>query len=239
MGSCVHPLEFERSDVGGIAVRPPLLSSLTSRIVAAAVLLSCTPVFICVVLLRLFGRRRAVFTSALKRGTRGRTFRLRNFWTAGPECLPGADPLSAALLRTRLARLPEFWSVLAGDMQLVGVRPAPAGAPRRPGMEVFDSTPPGLVDFGRMLCPAPCEHGEGSNELEARQGRIDALNQYWIQIRSFRVDALVLLWSAGQAIWPSLFDCESAWRVFVGSPPECVHSRHETHVSSGHSMSWQ
>lgn len=77
---------------------------------------------------------RPVFYSQIRQGRGGRLFRLTKFRTMGvdaeaegPQWSPEADPritrVGRVLRQTHIDELPNIWSVLRGDMSMVGPRP--------------------------------------------------------------------------------------------------------------------
>ena len=104
-------------------------------LLAAAGLLLLSPLFLVVALCIRLDSPGPVFFRQERVGRGGRLFRIHKFRTMvadaparGPGLTIGADPrvtrVGRWLRRTSLDELPQLWSILVGDMTLVGPRPA-------------------------------------------------------------------------------------------------------------------
>jgi lipopolysaccharide/colanic/teichoic acid biosynthesis glycosyltransferase len=100
--------------------------------VAASTLLILSPILLTVAVVVRIGLGAPVFFSQLRPGRHGKPFLMRKFRTMTEARDPGGNLASDAerltaigrfLRSTSLDELPELWSVLTGDMSIVGPRP--------------------------------------------------------------------------------------------------------------------
>ena len=113
---------------------PRPLKHLIDRLVAAAGLLITAPILAATaVALRLTGTGQ-VLVRAERVGERGRAVLVRSFAITGERC---RSPVWRALAHAGVTALPQLWSVLRGEMSLVGPRPRDPELPpppARPGL---------------------------------------------------------------------------------------------------------
>jgi lipopolysaccharide/colanic/teichoic acid biosynthesis glycosyltransferase len=159
-------------------------------LVAAIALLSLAPLMAAIALtLRLTGGSVLVVEPHLGRG--GRPFALASFRTVhvGPGGYRATRP-ARWLRATRLHKLPHLWSVLRGDMALVGPSPHPVAL----GAELASFLPhyarrhlikPGLTGWAQVRDP----FGPPLRETE----RVLGFDLFYVYRRSLRLDAVIAL----------------------------------------------
>ncbi len=144
-------MSISTSSRRGAARFPARLTSAVEWVVALSLLISLSPLFLCVAIVILGLSRRTPFVAHLRRGQGGQPFWMWKFRTMWPSHRPTEPPLlvervqSARLtarkesadprITSRFARfcrkysldeLPQLWHVLSGRMALIGPRPLTA-----------------------------------------------------------------------------------------------------------------
>lgn len=187
-------------------------------VVAAGLLLLLLPLLLAVALVVALGSPGGAFFRQVRVGKHGRPFRLLKFRTmrpgseaAGQLTVGGRDPritrAGLFLRRTKLDELPQLWNVLADDMSLVGPRPE---VPRyvamytaaqrtvlqvRPGITGLASIR--YMDENELLGKA--EEPERAYIEQVMPDKL-ALEQRYVQERSFLLDLGILLATAGRML---------------------------------------
>lgn len=176
-----------------------MLKRVFDCLMAALLLLVFAPVLACCALAvhlsspgpivfksRRIGRAGAVFTMWKFRTMREGTPQLATHLLANPSDF--LTPVGSLLRRTSLDELPQLWTVLRGDMSLVGPRPALFNQDdlialrHRSGVEALR---PGLTGWAQV------KGRDGLSTLEKA-----ALDDYYLQNRSFLFDLGILMLTA-------------------------------------------
>jgi lipopolysaccharide/colanic/teichoic acid biosynthesis glycosyltransferase len=145
-------------------------------VLAATLLLLCSPlILICALLVRLTSRGPA-FYSQLRLGLAGKPYwiyKLRTMYhrcedKSGPQWSQSGDtritPLGRFLRRTHLDELPQLWNILKGEMSLIGPRPErPEFLPQlRNAIPLYESrlaVRPGVTGLAQVQLPADSHLG--------------------------------------------------------------------------------
>ena len=112
-----------------------VLKRVFDVLVALAVLIACSPVYLLIALLVRLSSPGPVLFDQERMGMNGRKFLMLKFrtmyaaprfdadthWTSRDD--PHVTPIGRWLRRSNLDELPQFWNVLRGDMSIVGPRP--------------------------------------------------------------------------------------------------------------------
>jgi sugar transferase EpsL len=168
----------------------PLLKRTLDIAVAGPALLLALPVMALVAVgVRLTLGSPVVFRQC-RAGQGERHFTLAKFKTmtdAGPRMSNEEERLTRCgrwLRRSSLDELPQLWSVLKGDMSLVGPRPLPVAYLPRYSAEQRrrHEVPPGLTGWAQI-------HGRNAITWEERL----ALDVWYVDHRSFALDVRILL----------------------------------------------
>jgi lipopolysaccharide/colanic/teichoic acid biosynthesis glycosyltransferase len=120
--------------------QPPRTAALTikhviDRIVAACGLIVTAPLYVAVAVALFYGAGGRVLRRQERTGEDGRVFRLRSF--AVTDQLTRRSRFWRIVAGSGVTALPQLWSVLRGDMSIIGPRPREAGftpPPMRPGL---------------------------------------------------------------------------------------------------------
>ena len=194
---------------------------LFDLLVSAAALILLSPLIAALALLVRVRLGRPVFFRQQRPGQHGRPFKLIKFRTMVPA-VAGADavatdaqrltPLGRFLRASSLDELPELWNVLRGDMSLVGPRPLlmqylPRYSPEQARRHLVR---PGLTGWAQV---------NGRNAL--RWEEKFALDVWYVDHRSFRLDLKILLLTAWHVVRPRGISAEGEATMpeFMGSPP--------------------
>ena len=181
---------------------------LFDLVVASVLLLLLSPVLLLVALAIWLRMGRPILFRQLRPGLEGRPFRLVKFRTMS---LPGASgaqsdaarltPLGSKLRASSLDELPELWNVIRGDMSLVGPRPLLMQYLDRytPEQARRHEVRPGLTGWAQV---------NGRNSLSWDDKF--ALDTWYVDHRSFRLDLKILFLTALHVIRPSGISAEGS-----------------------------
>ena len=162
-------------------------------------LVSLAPVFVVVAVLVRWRLGAPVLFRQRRSGRHGVEFSIVKFRTMRPQQWPGQPDreretgLGAVLRRTSLDELPQLVNVLRGEMSVIGPRPTLPEqvcnySPRQRGRL---SARPGLTGWAQV---------SGRNALSWPE-RIE-LDLWYLEHRSLRLDALIILRTLGQLVRP-------------------------------------
>jgi putative colanic acid biosynthesis UDP-glucose lipid carrier transferase len=120
--------------------RPPRTATLTikhviDRIVSACGLIVTAPLFLVVTAALFYGAGGRVLRREERTGEGGRTIRIRSF--AVTDQMTRSSRFWRIVVGSGLTALPQLWSVLRGEMSIIGPRPRETGftpPPMRPGL---------------------------------------------------------------------------------------------------------
>jgi exopolysaccharide biosynthesis polyprenyl glycosylphosphotransferase len=177
---------------------------LVDLAVAGVLLAALAPVMLLAALAIWVTDGRPIFYAQERTGLAGRPFAVRKFRTMRRDAEAGGAvwatdrdprvlPVGRLLRRTRVDELPQLWSVLRGDMSLVGPRPEREVflrelAARWPLFRLRELAKPGLSGWAQL------KYGYGSTVEE--QGRKLEYDLYYIKNGSIFLDLVCLLATA-------------------------------------------
>lgn len=142
-----------------------------------------------------------VFFSAVRVGKDNRTFRIVKFRSMGPESRgggieekPHVTRVGKFLRKSRLDELPQLWSVLWGDLSLIGPRPEYPDLVKLyereiPYYNVRHLIKPGLSGWAQLYHDAHPHHGPDVIETKRKL----SYDLYYIKNHSFALDMKIAL----------------------------------------------
>ena len=186
-------------DGDGIAMKQ-VMKRVIDVVVAGSALLVLWPVMALIALGIWWSDGGPVLFRQMRPGYRGRAFTLLKFRTmrdrrdARGQLLPDAErltPLGKLLRRLSLDELPQLWSVLRGDMSLVGPRPLLMQYLERYSAEEMrrHEVKPGITGWAQI-------HGRNATTWPDRFG----LDLWYVDHSGLGLDARILL----QTFWQTL-----------------------------------
>lgn len=191
------------------------LKRLADILFAAAVLVVLSPVLAVVALIIRLTSRGPVLYRAPRVGENGRDFMMLKFRTMvdradqlGPSITAGDDPritpIGRLLRRTKIDEIPQFWSVLIGDMSVVGPRPQLRSYTDRYDDEakLLLSVPQGITDFSSLWFRRQEVLLEGTGDVEKDYDRLVAptkirLGLYYAEHATLWADFKIVIATAG------------------------------------------
>ena len=164
------------------------------RLMAATLLLIFSPILVVVAILVRVRMGSPIVFSQARPGKNGQIFTVYKFRTMTGDCDPAGNllsdeqrliPLGQFLRKASLDELPQLWSILKGDMSLVGPRPALFNQADLIDLRTsagVHSLRPGLTGWAQI---------HGRDELPIPQ-KVE-LDVYYLQNRSFLIDLEIIL----------------------------------------------
>ena len=205
--------------------------ALFDRLAAAVGLIVLSPLLLLAAVAIILEDALPVFFRQIRIGRDGKTFQLWKFRSmrnglSGTRITAANDPrltwVGRILRKYKIDELPQLWNVLKGEMSLVGPRPeVPAFVDLGdPAWQAVLQLKPGITDVASLVYrheeeilgaasdPEPyyCDH-----ILPAKL----ALNQHYIQSRSFRLDLKVILLTVRYSFFPKGFDPKRLRKIFL------------------------
>jgi lipopolysaccharide/colanic/teichoic acid biosynthesis glycosyltransferase len=215
-----------RAPAGSWAAR-----TLFDRLAAAVGLVVLSPILLLAAVAIVLEDALPVFFRQIRVGCGGKTFQLWKFRSMR-NGIPGTRITAAndarltcvgrLLRKYKIDELPQLWNVLKGDMNLVGPRPeVPAFVDLPdPAWQKVLQVKPGITDLASLVYRHEEEILGRLSDAERyyRDGILPAklaLNDYYIQSRSFKLDLKLILLTVRYSFFPRGFDPERVRKIFL------------------------